>query len=117
MAGMSHMPSESNPQARWTPQPVHELTGGALDAPAAALQLAQYRIPVFPCVSALRTPTAASRSVPQSTTLIPTRADVTFDELIRFDWALHTDDIDYERQGVNTGSTSGLRVRRASRIA
>jgi hypothetical protein len=47
-------------------------------------------------------------AVAQSTTLVPVRADLTFDELIRFDWALYTDDIDDERQGVNTAVHLGF---------
>ena len=47
-------------------------------------------------------------AVTQSTTLMPTRADLTFDELIRFDWALYTDDIDAQRQGVNTSVHLGF---------
>jgi len=56
---MSHTPSESGPQARWTPQLVHELTSGALATPAAANQLVQHRIPVFPCVPGEKRPLTA----------------------------------------------------------
>jgi hypothetical protein len=47
-------------------------------------------------------------AVAQSTTLVPVRADLKFDQLVRFDWALFTDDIDAERQGVNTAVHLGF---------
>src|SRR5680860_957244 len=59
VASMSHMPSEPDPQARWTPLLVHELTSGALATPAAANRLVQHRIPVFPCVPGEKRPLTA----------------------------------------------------------